>query len=87
MSRDQEDRSRFAPALIQWQRNSGRHGLPWQGTRDPYRVWLSEIMLQQTQVSTVIGYYDRFLQRFPDVQALAAGSGDCLLYTSPSPRD
>ena len=56
----------FAPALIQWQRHSGRHGLPWQGTRDPYRVWLSEIMLQQTQVSTVLGYYDRFLRRFPD---------------------
>lgn len=76
MSRDHEDRSRFAPALIQWQRSSGRHGLPWQGTRDPYRVWLSEIMLQQTQVSTVVGYYGRFLQRFPDVRALAAGSED-----------
>ncbi len=50
----------------------GRHSLPWQGTRDPYRVWLSEIMLQQTQVATVLGYYDRFLARFPDVAALAA---------------
>lgn len=76
MTLERGDRSRFAPALIQWQRASGRHGLPWQGTRDPYRVWLSEIMLQQTQVSTVIGYYGRFLQRFPDVQALAAGSED-----------
>ena len=62
--------SAFAPRLIAWQRASGRHGLPWQGTRDPYRVWLSEIMLQQTQVSTVLGYYPRFLERFPDVAAL-----------------
>lgn len=66
----------FAPALVHWQRRDGRHGLPWQGTRDPYRVWLSEIMLQQTQVSTVMGYYRRFLDRFPDVQALAAASED-----------
>jgi len=66
----------FAPALIAWQRRSGRHGLPWQGTRDPYRVWLSEIMLQQTQVATVRGYYDRFLLRYPDVAALAAASPD-----------
>ena len=66
----------FAPALIEWQRRSGRHGLPWQGTRDPYRVWLSEIMLQQTQVATVLGYYDRFLQRYPDVATLAAASPD-----------
>jgi A/G-specific adenine glycosylase len=69
----------FAPALVRWQRQSGRHGLPWQGTRDPYRVWLSEIMLQQTQVSTVRGYYPRFLDRFPDVQALAAAAEDEVL--------
>ncbi|MBL8389066.1 MAG: A/G-specific adenine glycosylase [Hydrogenophaga sp.] len=67
---------RFAAALIRWQRQHGRHDLPWQGTRDPYRVWLSEIMLQQTQVSTVLGYYDRFLTRFPDVHALAAATPD-----------
>jgi A/G-specific adenine glycosylase len=66
----------FAPRLIAWQRQAGRHGLPWQGTRDPYRVWLSEIMLQQTQVSTVLGYYPRFLARFPDVTALAAAPVD-----------
>ena len=66
----------FAPALVHWQRRDGRHGLPWQGTRDPYRVWLSEIMLQQTQVVTVLGYYPRFLDRFPDVHALAAASED-----------
>ena len=63
--------SRFAATLIRWQKRHGRHDLPWQGTRDPYRVWLSEIMLQQTQVSTVIPYYRRFLDRFPDVASLA----------------
>ncbi len=66
----------FAPRLIAWQRKAGRHGLPWQGTRDPYRVWLSEVMLQQTQVSTVLAYYERFLARFPDVAALAAAPAD-----------
>jgi A/G-specific adenine glycosylase len=61
----------FAPRLIAWQREHGRHDLPWQGTRDPYRIWLSEIMLQQTQVASVIPYYQRFLARFGDVAALA----------------
>src|ERR1700743_728880 len=62
----------FAERVIAGQRARGRSGRPWQQTRDPYRVWLSEIMLQQTQVTTVLGYYDRFLQRFPTVAALAA---------------
>ncbi|SDB85055.1 A/G-specific adenine glycosylase [Paraburkholderia lycopersici] len=66
----------FAPRLIAWQREHGRHDLPWQNTRDPYRIWLSEIMLQQTQVSTVIPYYARFLERFPTVEALAAAPDD-----------
>jgi len=66
----------FAPRLIDWQRRAGRHGLPWQGTRDPYRVWLSEVMLQQTQVSTVLAYYPQFLARFPTVQALAQAHED-----------
>lgn len=57
--------------VVRWQRTHGRSGLPWQHTHDPYRVWLSEIMLQQTQVSTVLNYYPRFLQAFPNVQALA----------------
>jgi A/G-specific adenine glycosylase len=70
---------RFATPLITWQRSHGRHDLPWQRTTDPYRVWLSEIMLQQTQVSTVLAYYERFLQRFPDVKALAAASQDDVL--------
>ena len=61
----------FAERVIGWQRHSGRHGLPWQNTRDAYRVWLSEIMLQQTQVATVTPYYVRFLERFPSVEALA----------------
>jgi A/G-specific adenine glycosylase len=62
---------RLAPRLIAWQRVHGRHGLPWQQTRDPYRVWLSEIMLQQTQVAAVIDYYARFLKKFPNVKKLA----------------
>jgi len=69
----------FAQDLIRWQRRHGRHGLPWQATRDPYRVWLSEVMLQQTQVAAVIPYYQRFLEQFPDVRALAAASQDEVL--------
>ncbi len=63
--------SAFAARLVAWQKQHGRHGLPWQ-VSDPYRVWLSEIMLQQTQVTTVLGYYARFLERFPDLATLAA---------------
>jgi A/G-specific adenine glycosylase len=63
---------KFATRLVAWQRTHGRHGLPWQHTRDPYCIWLSEIMLQQTQVTTVIPYYQRFLDEFPDVRTLAA---------------
>jgi A/G-specific adenine glycosylase len=65
--------------LLRWQAAHGRHDLPWQNTRDPYRVWLSEIMLQQTQVATVLDYYARFLQRFPDVASLAAAPLDEVL--------
>ena len=68
----------FARRIVDWQRVHGRHGLPWQG-HDPYRVWLSEVMLQQTQVSTVLAYFPRFLARFPDVRALAAASLDDVL--------
>ena len=68
--------SQFSEHIVAWQQDHGRHHLPWQNTRDPYRVWLSEIMLQQTQVSTVLGYYERFLQRFPTVADLAAGSDE-----------
>jgi A/G-specific adenine glycosylase len=66
----------FSQAVIEWQRAHGRHALPWQGTRDAYRVWLSEIMLQQTQVAAVLGYYARFLERFPTVQDLASAPID-----------
>jgi A/G-specific adenine glycosylase len=69
----------LASTLITWQRQHGRHGLPWVGSRDPYRVWLSEIMLQQTQVGVVLDYYQRFLARFPDVVALAAAPQDDVL--------
>ncbi|MGH8853706.1 MAG: A/G-specific adenine glycosylase [Telluria sp.] len=61
----------FSRSVIDWQRSHGRHSLPWQNTTDAYRIWLSEIMLQQTQVAAVLGYYGRFLARFPTVQALA----------------
>jgi len=69
----------FAQKLVRWQRRHGRHGLPWQGTRDPYRIWLSEIMLQQTQVASVVPYFGRFLARFPDIAALAAASEEEVL--------
>ena len=69
----------LAARVIAWQRAHGRHDLPWQNTRDPYRIWLSEIMLQQTQVAAVIGYYARFLERFPTLAALAAASVDEVL--------
>ncbi len=71
--------SDFASRLIAWQKQHGRHDLPWQNTKDPYRIWLSEIMLQQTQVSTVIPYYLRFLERFPDIVALAQAPQDDVL--------
>lgn len=71
--------SEFASTLIAWQRKHGRHDLPWQGTRDPYRIWLAEVMLQQTQVAVVISYYDRFLRRFPGFEALALASEDEVL--------
>lgn len=70
--------SSFAERLIRWQRQHGRHDLPWQGA-DAYRVWLSEIMLQQTQVSTVLPYYQRFVTSFPDLPSLAAASTEQVL--------
>jgi A/G-specific adenine glycosylase len=70
--------SPFAARVIAWQRRAGRHDLPWQ-VRDPYRIWLSEIMLQQTQVSAVIPYFQRFTERFPDIARLAAASEDDVL--------
>jgi A/G-specific adenine glycosylase len=72
-------RPAIARHVVRWQRRAGRSGLPWQATRDPYRVWLSEVMLQQTQVATVLDYYHRFLARFPTVQSLAAAPQDDVL--------
>ena len=69
----------FSSAVIAWQKQHGRHALPWQNTRDAYRVWLSEIMLQQTQVSAVIPYYEKFLQSFPTVQALANAPSEAVM--------
>jgi A/G-specific adenine glycosylase len=69
----------FADAVVAWQLQHGRHDLPWQYTQDPYAVWLSEIMLQQTQVSTVREYFMRFMQRFPTVADLAAAGLDDVL--------
>jgi A/G-specific adenine glycosylase len=71
---------RFAPALLAWYESEGRKALPWQRDRTPYRVWVSEIMLQQTQVGTVIGYYERFMARLPTVRALALAKPDEVLH-------
>ncbi|MCG3189209.1 MAG: Adenine DNA glycosylase [Burkholderiaceae bacterium] len=68
-----------ATRLLAWQRRYGRRGLPWLGVRDPYRVWLSEVMLQQTQVATASAYYRRFVARYPDVTALADAPLDDVL--------
>jgi A/G-specific adenine glycosylase len=68
--------SSLAERVVRWQRSHGRSALPWQNTRDPYRVWLSEVMLQQTQVATVLAYFTRFVTRFPTVAELAAAPED-----------
>jgi len=69
----------FSAAVIGWQKQHGRHALPWQNTRDAYRIWLSEIMLQQTQVTAVIPYYQKFLQSFPTVETLAAAPSEAVM--------
>ncbi|MCC5797726.1 MAG: A/G-specific adenine glycosylase [Methylophaga sp.] len=69
----------FSEALLGWYEKHGRKDLPWQQSVNPYRVWVSEIMLQQTQVSTVIPYYQRFMQKFPDIAALATANLDEVL--------
>ncbi|MGB1407152.1 A/G-specific adenine glycosylase [Alloalcanivorax venustensis] len=74
------DRTTFSDAVLAWYDQHGRQDLPWQHPRTPYRVWVSEIMLQQTQVSTVIGYFQRFMDSFPDVHALAAADADQVLH-------
>ncbi len=69
----------FANAIINWQKLHGRHDLPWQNTIDPYAIWVSEIMLQQTQVTAVIGYYAKFMQRFSSIKILAAATQEEVL--------
>ncbi len=70
---------RFSQSVLQWFDQHGRKHLPWQQNPTPYRVWVSEIMLQQTQVTTVIPYYERFMKSFPDIRALAAATQDEVL--------
>jgi len=70
----------FRGRLLSWY-DGNRRNLPWRGEPDPYRVWISEVMLQQTRVAAVISYYQRFLQRFPDVRSLAAARPEAVLAT------
>ncbi len=70
----------FQKIVLQWFDRYGRHHLPWQQNKTPYRVWISEIMLQQTQVTTVIPYFQRFLTRFPDLASLARAKEDEVLH-------
>lgn len=74
------DNTTFATRILDWYQIHGRKTLPWQQDKTPYRVWVSEIMLQQTQVATVIPYYERFMARFPDVLALANAPIDEVLH-------
>lgn len=74
------DPAALAPPLLAWHAHSGRHDLPWQQHISAYRVWVSEVMLQQTQVATVIPYFERFMARFPDVAALARAPLDVVLH-------
>lgn len=69
----------FSNSIIAWQKQHGRHNLPWQNTTDPYAIWVSEIMLQQTQVTAVIDYYQKFMARFPDIASLAKASQEEVL--------
>ena len=68
--------SEISDELIPWQKKFGRNNLPWQGTKNPYLIWVSEIMLQQTQVKTVIPYYQKFIENFPDINTLAMADDD-----------
>jgi len=73
-------RSPFSHKLLVWFDQHGRKTLPWQENRDPYRIWVSEIMLQQTQVKAVIPYFERFIHRFPDIDTLAAADSDSVMH-------
>ena len=75
-----DDATSVAVLLLAWYERHGRKNLPWRSCKSPYRVWLSEVMLQQTQVATVIPYFERFIARFPDIESLAAGDRDEVLH-------
>lgn len=77
---DEQSAASFAGRLLAWWDVHGRRNLPWQHERTPYRVWVAEIMLQQTQVSTVVPYFERFVTRFPDVESLARADLDEVLH-------
>ena len=68
----------FSDSILRWYEANGRKGLPWK-VNDPYKIWISEIMLQQTQVATVIPYYNKFIDTFPDLQSLSKASLDELM--------
>lgn len=70
----------FSKTILRWYERFGRHDLPWQNTQNPYRIWVSEIMLQQTQVKTVIPFYQRFMSKFPDIKSLASANQDEVLH-------
>src|SRR5260370_37566115 len=76
---------KFRRRLLAWF-SARKRDLPWRRTKDPYRIWLSEIMLQQTRVSAVVPYYNNFLLRFPDMQALARARAEALLSHWAGPR-
>ena len=80
MTRVTDELPEIAARLLPWHAVAGRHDLPWQSDRNAYRVWVSEVMLQQTQVSTVIPYFERFMRRFPDVRSLADAADDEVLH-------
>jgi A/G-specific adenine glycosylase len=77
---DSDTARRFSGDLLAWFQRHGRHDLPWQTDPTPYRVWVSEVMLQQTQVAAVIPFYRRFMGRFPDLASLAAATVDDVLH-------
>ena len=80
MSLETYSSEQFSGAVLSWFDQHGRHDLPWQQHKSAYLTWISEIMLQQTQVTTVIPYYRRFVEKFPDVYALAAADIDAVLH-------
>jgi len=80
LSAKESKRNHFTARLLAWYDGHGRKTLPWKRKRDAYRIWVSEVMLQQTQVATVIPYFERFIKRFPDVKSLARSRVDGVLH-------